>query len=122
MGWYSPSPLTSSNTETVSFNIGSVPANAIWAVKFNAFSFDTANPVNQLSSIGACAFYRSGSNDPVQVGDIEVEHTFASGAFTNISMSSHTSVSGNVDFVMRGINTYNIKHWAKFQVTEFVYA
>jgi len=119
-----PTPATTSNTETTGFYIGGVPANSIWAVKFNTFSFDTANPVNQYSTIGACAFYRSGSGDVVQVGDIEFQHTFASGTFTYITMSANTNpgVSGSVDFIMQGINTYNIKHWAKFQITEFTYA
>ena len=117
-------PSTTSNTETVGFYIGGVPANSIWTVKFNTFSFDTANPVNQYSTMGACAFYRSGSEDVIQVGDIEVEHAFASGAFTYITMSANANpgVSGSVDFIMQGISTYNIKHWAKFQITEFTYA
>lgn len=117
-------PSTTSNTETVGFYIGGVPENTIWTVKFNTFSFDTANPVNQYSAIGACAFYRSGSEDVTQVGDIEIQHTFASGAFTYVTMSANAipGVSGSVDFIMQGISTYNIKHWAKFQITEFTYA
>jgi hypothetical protein len=117
-------PVTTSSSETKSFLVGTVPANAIWNVKFTSFSVDTANPVNQATSMGACTFYRSGSANVVQVGNTEVEHTFASGAFTFVTMSMEVAqgAAGNVHIAMHGIDPYNIKHWVKFQAVEFVYA
>ena len=116
--------VTTSNTQTAAFNIGVVPANTIWTVKFTSFSIDTAEAANLINNVGAFSIYRSGSNNVTQVGATEIEHSFVSGAFTSVTMSLGLAQGqpGNADFVIQGINTYNIKHWAKFQITEFVYA
>lgn len=116
--------VTTSNTQTAAFNVGAVPANAFWTVRFTTFSVDTTNPVNQVSYLGAFQLYRSGSNNVERVGNIEVEHAFVSGTFTEITMSTQLAFGqpGNVDLTLQGINLQNIKHWATFKVTEFVYA
>ena len=116
--------VSTTNTQTATFYIGAVPVNTIWTIKFNSFSVDTGNPVNHVNNIGALSVYRSGSNNVVQVGGIEVEHTFATGSFSSVTMSLGLAGGqpGNVSFNVQGINTYNMKHWAKFQVTEFTYA
>lgn len=116
--------VTTSNTQTAAFNIGVVPANTIWTIKFTTFSIDTAEAANLVNNVGAFSIYRSGSNNATQVGNTEIEHSFVSGAFSFVTMSLNLAQGqpGNADFVLQGINTYNIKHWAKFQITEFVYA
>jgi hypothetical protein len=116
--------VTTSNAQTAQFNVGAVPADTIWTVKFTTFSIDTTEAANLINNVGAFTVYRSGSNDVTQVGNTEIEHTFASGAFSFVTMSLALAGggAGNVDFTLQGINTYNIKHWAKFQITEFVYA
>lgn len=116
--------VTTSNTQTAGFNIGVVPANTIWTVKFTTFSIDTAEAANLVNNVGAFSLYRSGSNNVTQVGVTEVEHSFVSGAFSSITMSLNLAQGqpGNADMSLHGINTYNIKHWVKFQITEFVYA
>ena len=116
--------ITTSNNETAWFNVGVIPANTIWTVEFRTFSVDVSNSLNQVSNIGAANFYRSGSSNVVPVGSIQVQNTFISGSFTSVNLSASlaTDVPGRIYLTVQGINTYDMKHLAKFHVTEFVIA
>ena len=116
--------ITTSNTETALFNVGAIPANTMWTVEFRTFSVDVSNSLNQVSNIGAASYYRSGSSDVVPVGSIQVQHTIATGSLTSVNLSSSlaTDVPGRIYLSVQGVNTYDMKHLAKFHVTEFVIA
>lgn len=117
--------VTTINTQTATFSIGTQPSDSLWLIKFSTFSVDTANPVNQIVNNGAFTCYRSGSSNVVQTGNIELEHTFASGSFVtsslSLSLGAGGSGPGGIDFKIDGFNTFTIKHLAKFQVQEFSY-
>jgi hypothetical protein len=125
IGSYPQAVLQTVGTGNAQFALGALPANTFWTVKFQAFSVDTGSADNHVVSIGTMLIYRNGSNNAVQIGNIEIDHLFYNGSFTSMPLSTSIGTGGSgpggVSLDITGILTYTINHWIKYEITEFVF-